>query len=96
MRRTLIKRIVWSYAALCLIALAACASFDAPKPTLKYPGFVTVIKINPQLPTLGIARTSLGVCEITLREYPICLLHEIRHCVEGSWHEGRETDEDCY
>ena len=34
-------------------------------------------------------------CVIILRQYPICLLHEIRHCLEGNWHEGRTSDEDC-
>ena len=34
-------------------------------------------------------------CVIILREYPKCLLHEIRHCVEGNWHSGRDTLEDC-
>jgi len=25
-------------------------------------------------------------CSIVLREYPVCLSHEVRHCFEGSWH----------
>ena len=37
----------------------------------------------------------LDTCIIALRRYPECLLHEIRHCIEGQWHPGRETDEDC-
>jgi len=98
MNRRLITRIVWGYAVLCLLALAACDSFDAPTPTIKYPGFVTTIKVDPTLPTLGLSHNypELGICEITLREYPTCLLHEIRHCIEGNWHEGRTSDEDCY
>ena len=35
-------------------------------------------------------------CEITLKQYPICLLHEIRHCLEGDWHPRDEPNtEDC-
>lgn len=80
----------------CLL-LTGCDSFySEPKPTLKYPGFVMTIKVDPNLPTLGLAELTPGICKITLREYPVCLLHEVRHCTEGLWHEGRETDEDCY
>lgn len=34
-------------------------------------------------------------CIIYLRQYPQCLAHEVRHCYEGNWHEGRKTDEGC-
>lgn len=36
-----------------------------------------------------------NTCVIYLRSYPQCLAHEVRHCFEGNWHEGRHTDEDC-
>lgn len=36
-----------------------------------------------------------GKCIIYLRQYPQCLAHEVRHCLEGNWHEGRHTDEGC-
>ncbi len=44
-----------------------------------------------------LARTTVGdgFCVIELTKYPRCLLHEIRHCFEGNWHEGRETTKDC-
>lgn len=58
--------------------------------------FIVVLKIDPNLPTLGLAEMRPGSCIITLRKYPICLLHEIRHCTEGDWHAGRNSDEDCY
>ena len=38
---------------------------------------------------------STNTCVITLAKYPLCLLHEIRHCLEGNWHEGRDSFEDC-
>lgn len=34
-------------------------------------------------------------CKIILRKYPQCLLHEVRHCIEGNWHEGKESHDDC-
>jgi hypothetical protein len=37
----------------------------------------------------------INTCVVTLREYPQCLLHELRHCFEGQWHPGRTSDEDC-
>lgn len=36
-----------------------------------------------------------NICIIYLRKYPQCLAHEVRHCYEGNWHEGRHTDEGC-
>ena len=44
----------------------------------------------------GMAMYQDGRCIIILREYPNCLLHEMRHCIEGEWHPGRDTLEDCY
>ena len=35
-------------------------------------------------------------CVIYLRQYPVCLQHEMRHCFEGNFHEGHTSDEDCY
>lgn len=36
-----------------------------------------------------------GKCIIYLRQYPQCLSHEVRHCLEGNWHEGRKSEEGC-
>jgi hypothetical protein len=36
------------------------------------------------------------MCVVNLRKYPQCLLHEIRHCTEGRWHDPAvPNDEDC-
>jgi hypothetical protein len=78
-----------------VVACLLLAGCDAEPPTLKYPGFVLTIEIDPDLPTRGLAVMSPGICQITLREYPACLLHEVRHCTEGDWHAGRESDWDC-
>jgi hypothetical protein len=80
-------------ALLACVLLAGCAE---PPPTLKYPGFILTIHIDPNLSTLGLSERGLGVCKITLREYPVCLLHEVRHCAEGDWHVERESDTDCF
>ena len=37
----------------------------------------------------------LDTCIIALRRYPDCLLHEIRHCIEGDWHSDTPNNEDC-
>lgn len=55
-----------------------------------------IIEEDPDLKTLGTHQEVGGVHFIKLKEYPICLLHEIRHATEGDWHKGRESDEDCY
>lgn len=36
-------------------------------------------------------------CIVILKksEYPRCLKHGIRHCIEHKWHEGKITTEDC-
>jgi len=54
------------------------------------------LRVVPGLETRGLAVWQEGECQILLREYPQCLLHEVRHCIEGDWHKGRETDEDCF
>ena len=38
-------------------------------------------------------------CTVTLikDEYPRCLQHEVRHCIEGHWHpEEQDNSEDCF
>ena len=50
---------------------------------------------NPRILGTAIYLPTINTCIITLRKYPACLLHEIRHCFEGQWHPGRDSDEDC-
>lgn len=83
----------------CLSVAIGCAlASDVIKPPAQklQSIFIVILKIDPNLPTLGLAEMRPGSCIITLRTYPICLLHEIRHCTEGDWHAGRNSDEDCY
>lgn len=47
-------------------------------------GTATLMQLNGQ-----------RVCVVNLREYPRCLLHEVRHCIEGAWHDERPNSEDC-
>lgn len=61
----------------------------------KYVGNI-VIEEDPSLNTLGRQQTVGGVCFIKLKKYPICLQHEVRHCIEGNFHEGKPSDEDCF
>ncbi len=44
---------------------------------------------------LGEAVIKGSTCVIRLKQYPQCLLHEVRHCFEGNWHKHKESDKDC-
>lgn len=58
---------------------------------------VDQIDYKPGWDALGVTRCANGVCVIQIRRdmYPHCLTHELRHVMEGDWHPGRETTEDC-
>ena len=78
---------------LCL-ALTGCTvpqTYTIERKTVK----VTVVEVK-QLPTLGRAAWSKDTCFIALREYPKCLQHEVRHCLEGKWHGDVKNDDDCF
>ena len=75
---------------------------DPPNPENKYSfkfqkyKSTIVIEEDAELETLGRQQTVGGICFIKLKKYPTCLQHEVRHCIEGNFHEGRKSDEDCY
>ena len=75
---------------------------DPPNPENKSPfklqkyTSTIVIEEDAELETLGRQQTVGGICFIKLKKYPTCLQHEVRHCIEGNFHEGRKSDEDCY
>jgi hypothetical protein len=79
---------------LCLM-LTGCAApqvYNIERKTVT----VTVVEVKG-LPTLGRASWgNNGMCFIALREYPKCLQHEMRHCLEGKWHDEKPNDEGCY
>lgn len=79
-----------------LVVLSGCA-YEAPVPVRTD---MRVIIKAPQAYAdnkMGTATymPAINTCIVTLRQYPECLLHEIRHCFEGQWHPGRTSDEDC-
>jgi len=95
---------------LLVLLLTACgdtgkSTFSASKPpVIVHPQFHFTIYERPeQLPAPNVNGTAtlveLGgarMCIVNLREYPRCLLHEIRHCIEGDWHDPDvPNDEDC-
>lgn len=55
-----------------------------------------VIEQDVNLPTLGRHQNVGGVCFIKLQRYPVCMQHEMRHCIEGDWHKGVKSSKDCY
>jgi len=75
------------------LSLVGC---DAEPKAIAQDKFRVQLRVVPGLETRGLAVWQEGECQILLREYPECLLHEVRHCIEGDWHPGRETDEDCF
>ena len=81
---------------LALLAFTGCAQ---PQPTILRNSFSVHVEVTDKLPanTLGYATfyPNMNTCVVQLRTYPVCLLHEIRHCIEGNWHRGRESSEDC-
>lgn len=72
-----------------------------PRIDIPLVGFPISIAVNPQLEKWGESRAhykdgQVQSCEIILKRYPACLLHEIRHCTEGDWHPRDEPNtEDC-
>ena len=74
------------------LSLVGC---DAEPKEIAQDSFRMQLSVVPGLETRGLAVWQEGECQILLRKYPECLLHEVRHCFEGEWHPGRETDEDC-
>jgi hypothetical protein len=85
-------------ALLCVVILgmlSACAAAP-PLPIISASSFTLKIAQAPTLDTQGRAVYGPGQCYVFLRQYPTCLLHEIRHCIEGNWHEEALNDDDCY
>lgn len=86
---------------LSLLFLTSCAPvFDNPPPTkFRTDPIVITVKENKNLPTnvvgMSIMRGNV-ICDIELRRYPYCLLHEVRHCLEGKWHGDEPNIDDCY
>lgn len=98
------RRAFLAMAAAVSMALAGCGA--APQHDFKQTQFhLTVIPntddfLTASTPGVVIeaeAAISDGFCAIRLRKYPQCLQHEIRHCIEGNWHEGDKTNfDDCH
>ena len=78
------------------LALSLVGCEAEPSGVIAQDKFRVQLRVVPGLETRGLAVWQKGACQILLRKYPECLLHEVRHCIEGEWHKGRETDEDCF
>lgn len=86
----------------CIGLLLGCSTFETPPPA-RYRNKVTIIVVeNKNLPQnsryiqqgSSMSFKDSDVCVIQLRNYPEYLGHEVRHCLEGNWHEGRKNGED--
>ena len=85
---------------LAALLFSACTSIQQSKPKIPFPSqTVSTIEIRKLVGgnynTLAYALIQGDHCIIYLRHYPKCLAHEIRHCYEGNWHEGRKSSEYC-
>ena len=85
-----------SAALLGALALSLVGCEAGPSGVIERDQFRLELRVVPGLETRGLAVWQEGECQILLRKYPECLLHEMRHCIEGDWHPGRETDWDCF
>lgn len=87
-------------ALLLVVALGGCGQ-SAPlierTEALVHLKLVDQINYKPGYEAFGLTRCANGVCVVGLRRdrYPACVTHELRHVMEGDWHPGRETTEDC-
>lgn len=83
-----------------VLLLSSCKTFTEHNTTLSFPTtepkVITIHKLEGGDPdNLGYVLIKGNQCAIYLRHYPKCLVHEIRHCYEGNWHEGRDSTEYC-
>ena len=83
-----------------LLLLSACTSMQQRKPITPFPTQrVSTIEIRKlvggDFSYRAYAEIQGDKCTIYLRKYPECLAHEVRHCYEGNWHEGRKSTEYC-
>lgn len=84
------------FALLGCLLLSGCSVFSTPptaEPQRK--AFTFDLRIEPGLDIAGLALSDGQTCTVFLREYPTCLKHEIRHCIEGDWHGSEPNGEDC-
>jgi len=94
--------------AIAILALAGCAAFDRPEYQMQRTAVHIQVSEVPFGMTVGAdgrirepagsyVMLSNGTCLIMLRQYPICLAHEVRHCLEGHFHSGEEhNSDDCF
>lgn len=83
----------------CVTFLTSCAvpQFEAPERVIKRTNFRIDLRVEPRLNLAGLQvyDQKKNTCTLFLQSYTRCLYHEIRHCIEGNWHAGRDSDEDC-
>ena len=81
---------------LILLLIQGCAVFDEAEYNIERKTFVLQIEFDETLQYDGLAEWRNGYCKITLKNYPKCLAHEVRHCIESHWHDSKPNGEYCY
>ena len=94
----------WLFLYFCLMVLLLSACSSTPKPKQsdivrkEFNFRLLFVKNIPNMPKAR-ARAIFkdGTCYVMLKEedYLGCLLHEVRHCLEGAWHGNDVNDEYC-
>jgi hypothetical protein len=79
-----------------IFLILSCSVFNPATPKMvRNTSTITIVE-NPHIKTDGYARWYGDVCFIELKRYPVCLAHEVRHCLEEHFHpEGIYSSEDC-
>ena len=88
-------------ASFCAVALAVLlygCSFNTPKAVMQRSVTTITVIESDNMPrrVQGRAMQAGDKRLIILSEYPYCLQHEVRHCLEGQWHGDQPNDEDCF
>ena len=88
-----------------VVALLLVGCGDESPKEMKHTDFHLVVQQEDVVMVEGVkvGASSLSsadgtTCWVTLTrgEYPRCLQHEVRHCIEGNFHEGYSSYEDCF
>lgn len=84
------------------VLLTGCEQNTGDPDKVRTDTFKVTVKLTDEVVYKGERVSGLAIwkddwCIIQLPkdEYPRCLAHEMRHCLEGDFHEGYRSYEDC-
>lgn len=79
---------------MCLYLAGCSTNVDKPFTlNAKHKIETITIKVKPDMRLInGLAIRVGKACVITLKQYPICLNHELKHCFEDHWHSPEDKN----